>query len=151
MTLKSAFPVFFGLFAALPASAAMKLKKTETNKKIVYDFYNLALNQQKPAEAVKKYVGNKYIQHNPYVPDGTAAFINYFEDFFKKNPKARADIKKVIGDGDLIALHVHFKKNENDRGSAIVDIFRVEDGKVVEHWDVIQEIPESTANANAMV
>lgn len=74
----------------------------EENKKIVRDFYDLAFNKHKPTEAAKKYIGDKYIQHNPLVPNGAAAFYNYFEEHFKKNPQSKAIIHRVIGDGDLV-------------------------------------------------
>jgi predicted SnoaL-like aldol condensation-catalyzing enzyme len=122
----------------------------EKNKKIVRDFYEMAFNHHKPAEAAKKYIGDKYIQHNPYVPDGAAAFYNYFEGYFKKYPKSRAEIKRVIGEGDLVVLHLKSRKDDQDRGKAIVDIFRLEKGKIVEHWDVIQDVPEKSANNNTM-
>jgi predicted SnoaL-like aldol condensation-catalyzing enzyme len=122
----------------------------EQNKKIVREFYEMAFNQHKPTEAAKKYIGDKYIQHNPYVPNGAEAFYGYFEGFFKEHPESRAEIKRVIGDGDLVALHLNAKIGDKDRGRAIVDIFRVENGKIVEHWDVIQVVPEKSANSNTM-
>jgi predicted SnoaL-like aldol condensation-catalyzing enzyme len=122
----------------------------EKNKKIVREFYEMAFNQHKPTEAAKKYIGDKYIQHNPYVPNGAAAFYGYFEGFFKEHSKYRAEIKRVIGDGDLVVLHMNSKLDDKDRGKAIVDIFRLENGKIVEHWDVIQDVPEKSANNNTM-
>ncbi len=122
----------------------------ETNKKTVVAFYELAFNEHRPTEAAKRYFGDKYIQHNPNVPNGAPAFYNYFEDFFKKNPKSRVKIHRVIADGDLVALHLHSKIDENDLGRAIVDIFRLENGKIVEHFDVVQPVPEKTANGNSM-
>jgi predicted SnoaL-like aldol condensation-catalyzing enzyme len=129
---------------------AMADKKEDNNKKLVQDFYNLALNEHKPAEAMKKYVGDKYIQHNPNVPNGPEPFINYFEGYFKQNPHSKNEIKKALADGDLVALHVLAKKDDKDPGSAIVDIFRVDKGKIVEHWDVIQPVPAKSANNNTM-
>ncbi len=122
----------------------------EANKKIVTEFYEMAFNQHKPTLAAKKYFGSKYIQHNPNVPNGAAAFYNYFEDYYKKNPKAHVKIYRVIADGDLVALHLHSKKDEKDLGRAVVDIFRLENGKIVEHFDVAQAVPETTANGNTM-
>ncbi len=141
------------LMALSSASAFAKESagnKVEENKKIVRDFYEMAFNQHKPTLAAKKYIGDKYIQHNPHVPNGAAAFYTYFEDYFKKNPESRAIIHRVIGDGDLVALHIHSKENEKDLGRAIVDIFRLENGRIVEHFDVIQNVPEKTANGNSM-
>jgi len=122
----------------------------ENNKKIVRDFYELAFNQHKPTEAAKRYIGSRYIQHNPYVPNGAEAFYSYFEGFFKEHPKSRVEIKRVLADGDLVVLHLHSITDEQDRGRAIVDVFRVEDGKIVEHWDVTQDVPEASANSNSM-
>ena len=122
----------------------------EQNKKIVREFYEMAFNQHKPTEAAMKYIGDKYIQHNPYVPNGAEAFYGYFEGFFKDHPQSRAEIKRVIGDGDLVVLHLNAKIDDQDRGRAIVDIFRLENGKIVEHWDVIQVVPEKSANDNTM-
>ena len=84
------------------------------------------------------------------VPDGKAPFVNYFTGFFKENPQSKARIVRSATDGDLVYLHIHSTENESDRGRAIVDIFRVTDGKITEHWDVIQEVPEKAANNNTM-
>lgn len=123
----------------------------DKNKKLVIDFYELAFNKHKPTEAAKKYIGDKYIQHNPFVPNGAESFYTYFEGHFKKNPKSKAIIKRAAADGDLVFLHLNSKENDQDPGSAIVDIFRVENNKIVEHWDVIQEVPtKGMANQNTM-
>ncbi|HKP55912.1 MAG TPA: nuclear transport factor 2 family protein [Polyangiales bacterium] len=134
---------------ALPA-AAHNNDATGKNKQTVTAFYNLIFRDHKPAEAFARYGGDKYIQHNPNVPDGKDAVINFFTPFFQANPDARSEIKRAVAEGDLVWLHVHSKKNATDRGRAIVDIFRVEKGKVVEHWDVVQDIPEKAANTNTM-
>jgi predicted SnoaL-like aldol condensation-catalyzing enzyme len=120
------------------------------NKKVVLDFYELAFNQHQPTEAAKKYFGNRYIQHNPHVPNGATAFYSYFEGFFKEHPKVNVKIHRAIADGDLVAIHVHSKMDEKDVGRAVVDIFRLENGKIVEHFDVGQSVPEKTANGNSM-
>jgi predicted SnoaL-like aldol condensation-catalyzing enzyme len=122
----------------------------ESNKKAVTEFYELAFNKHKPTEAAKKYFGDKYIQHNPHVPNGAAAFYHYFEGFFKKNPKSHVKIYRAIAEGDLVVLHLHSKIDEKDLGRAVVDIFRLEDGKIVEHFDVVQSVPEKTPNGNTM-
>lgn len=117
----------------------------------VVAFYDLAFNQHKLDEAVKKYVGDVYLQHNPTVADGGQAFIDAFKPFLKDNPQSRAQIKRVIADGDLVALHVFSQANPNDKGEAVVDIFRLDkNGKIVEHWDVIQAIPEKTVSGRTM-
>ncbi len=122
----------------------------ESNKKVVTEFYEMAFNQHKPTEAAKKYLGDKYIQHNPMVPNGAAAFYGFFEGFFKKYPKSHVIIHRVLADGDLVALHLHSKLDEKDLGRAVVDIFRLENGKIVEHFDVVQNVPAKTANGNTM-
>ena len=134
--------------AAWPAAAHDE--GAAKSKQIVTAFYNLFFRDHKPAEAFERYGADKYIQHNPRVPDGKAAVIGFFTPYFQANPEARNEIKRAIADGDLVVLHVHSKKNSADRGRAIVDIFRVEKGRVVEHWDVVQDIPESAANSNTM-
>ncbi len=151
----------FGLAAAaLPASTAAaqqaaasssRTPQEEANARVVTAFYDLAFNQHKPTEAARLYIGDRYIQHNPGVPNGAAAFYGYFEGFFRNNPQSRATIHRVIADGDLVALHVHSQETPSDPGRAIVDIFRVENGKIVEHFDVIQSVPSTpTANGNTM-
>lgn len=142
---------FFILAGALVAAAAHAKESTqERNKKVVTDFYEMAFNQHKPTDAAKKYFGNKYIQHNPNVPNGAEAFYRYFEPYFQQHPQAHSKIYQALADGDLVALHVHSVQDDKDLGRAIVDIFRLENGKIVEHWDVIQAVPEKTANGNSM-
>ncbi|SEO51449.1 Predicted SnoaL-like aldol condensation-catalyzing enzyme [Nitrosospira multiformis] len=121
----------------------------EANRKLVVKFYNLNFNEHKVEEAVKVMADN-YIQHNPKVPDGKAAFVSFFTGFFPKNPEAKSRIIRSAADGDLVWLHVHATNGANDRGQAIIDIFRVKNGKIVEHWDVIQAVPETAANKNTM-
>ncbi|MET0340936.1 MAG: nuclear transport factor 2 family protein [Polyangiales bacterium] len=124
-----------------------------SNKDIVTDFYNTVFRDHQVEAGFAKYVGERYTQHNPLVPDGAASAIGFFVPFFKANPNARSEIKRVAADGDLVWLHVHARQDvtdPNDRGRAIVDIFRVENGKVVEHWDVIQPVPAQAANPNGM-
>jgi predicted SnoaL-like aldol condensation-catalyzing enzyme len=132
------------------SSATFGKTTPEQNKKIVTAFYTLTFVEHKPEKAVELYVGDKYIQHNPRVPDGSKAFLDFFVPFFKTHPDQRAEITQTIADGDLVALHVHAKTNKEDRGRAVVDIFRVENGKIVEHWDVVQDVPEKSANTNTM-
>jgi predicted SnoaL-like aldol condensation-catalyzing enzyme len=122
----------------------------EQNKQIVVSFYNMGLRDHQPKEAAERFIGKQYIQHNPLVPDGKEAFVEFFVPFIKNNPDASWVIKRVIAEGDLVVLHVHSKMNKEDRGVAIIDIFRVEKGKIVEHWDVLQPIPEKSANNNTM-
>lgn len=121
----------------------------EANKKVVLDFYDKALNQ-KDFEAAAKYFGPHYIQHNPGAPDGIEGFKAFVALRKEKFPNAKSEIKRVFTDGDFVILHVHSVREPGERGVAIVDIFRLENGKIVEHWDVVQPIPEKTANNNGM-
>ncbi|ARQ61429.1 NTF2 domain-containing protein (plasmid) [Rhizobium sp. Kim5] len=95
-------------------------------------------------------VADEYRQHNPEVPDGKKPLVSFFTGFFKDNPQSKAKIVRSSADGDLVWLHVHATNGTDDRGQAIVDIFRVKDGKIVEHWDVIQAVPKEAANKNTM-
>ena len=100
----------------------------------------------------ERLVAEDYRQHNPFVADGREPFVHYFSSEFAKNPKMRTQILRTAVNDDLVFLHVHNTVSEGDRGSAGVDIFRVKDGKVVEHWDVMQEeVPaDQTASGNPM-
>ena len=122
----------------------------EENKQIVTPFYELAFNQHKPAEAARKYIALPYTQHNPTVADGPEGFNHFADAFLKKNPKVKVTIFKTLADGDLVVLHVNIKMNESDRGLAVAEFFRLKDKKIVEHWDVMQPVPEKTASGNPM-
>jgi len=124
--------------------------QSEANKSIVRDFYDLAFNLRKPEEAVAKYVGSHYTQYNPSAGDGAEPFIAFVPGFVKAFPSLRFDFKRLVAEGDLVVVHSHLVRNPGDRGMAVMDIFRLENGKVVEHWDVLQEVPESPANNNTM-
>ncbi len=120
------------------------------NEKVVVDFYDLAFNAHQPKAASDRYVGSAYIQHNPLVPNGASAFYTYFGGFFKTHPEASLDMKHLVGEGDLVVVHSLFRTGPQDRGQAIMDLFRLDHGKIVEHWDVIQPVPATTANGNTM-
>jgi predicted SnoaL-like aldol condensation-catalyzing enzyme len=132
------------LVGALPA-----LADPESNKKAVIEFYDKALNQ-KDFEAASKYFGPRYIQHNPGAPDGIEGFKAFIAQRKEKFANAKSEIKRAFAEGDYVILHVHGVREPGERGVAIVDIFRLENGKIVEHWDVVQPIPEKTANSNGM-
>ncbi len=138
------------VIALAPAAAyAADAAQMEENKKVVAEFYEAAINQ-KNFEAAAKFLGPRYIQHNPSAadgPQGLKAFINFLREKF---PDAHSVVKRVFADGDYVIQHVHSVRTPGTRGSAIVNIFKLENGKIVEHWDVIQEIPEKTANPNTM-
>ena len=121
----------------------------ETNKKAVLEFYEAGLNK-KDFEAASKYFGPKYIQHNPGAPDGIEGFKGFLNFLRDKFPNSHSEIKKVFAEGDFVILHVHAVREPGTRGRAIVDIFRLENGKIVEHWDVAQDIPEKMPHNNGM-
>jgi predicted SnoaL-like aldol condensation-catalyzing enzyme len=135
----------FGGARALAADAATQ----EANKKAVVEFYEKGLNQ-KDFEAASKYVGQRYVQHNPTAPDGLDGFKAFLRFLREKFPDSHSEIKQVFADGDYVILHVHAVREKGSRGRAIVDIFKLEAGKIVEHWDVAQDIPEKSANTNGM-
>jgi len=132
--------------APIPAAADAT---EEANKKAVVEFYDTALNR-KDFEAAAKFFGPRYVQHNPMAPDGIEGFKTFLGFLREKFPQSRSEIKRVWAEGDYVILHVHAVRTPGARGSAIVDIFKLENGKIVEHWDVIQEIPEKAANNNGM-
>jgi predicted SnoaL-like aldol condensation-catalyzing enzyme len=120
------------------------------NKKNAMAFYDLMFNQCKPAEAIEQYAGDVYIQHNPEVGDGKQAFIDYFIKMAEEYPGKRVHFKRAIAEENMVVLHC-FQEWPGDQDYAGIDIFRLDDeGKVVEHWDVLQVIPETSKNDNTM-
>ncbi|MGZ3775166.1 MAG: nuclear transport factor 2 family protein [Pseudobdellovibrionaceae bacterium] len=122
--------------------------KLENNKKIVREFYDLAFNKHQPLEAANKYLAENYIQHNPYVADGRKGFIDAFAN--ASPDSSTTQFKRFMAEGDLVMIHSHGKTNPDDRGVAVIDIFRVQNNKIVEHWDVGQKIPATSKNNNTM-
>ena len=122
----------------------------EANKNIMREWHKLAIDQRKPEEAVAKYLGPHYRQHNPSSADGSEPFIGMVKMFTQNYPDFRMETKRIIAEGDYVVLHSHLVLKPSDRGTAVVDIFRLENGKIVEHWDVVQEVPETSANNNTM-
>ncbi len=125
-------------------------KAKNANEAVVISLLDVAFNQKKIVEAFDKFVGPYYRQHNPSVPDGKEAIIKALPSYLAAVPDLRYHFKRVLSDGDLVVVHSHVTNNAQDRGMAVIDIFRVENGKVVEHWDVAQPVPEKAANDNTM-
>lgn len=139
------------LSALLTATTALAQTTPAQNKATALAFYELAFNQHKVQEAVDKYIGAEYRQHNPTVADGGKAFVEALAPFLKAHPKSKATVKRALADGDLVALHVHSQLDDQDIGEAVVDIFRFdENGKIIEHWDVIQAVPAKSASGRGM-
>jgi len=143
------FLVAVAIIAFAPAAFAADASQMDANKKVVVQFYDAAINQ-KDFEAASKFIGPRYVQHNPRAADGLEGLKGFLALLREKFPDYHSEIKRVFADGDYVILHVHNVPTPSSRGNAIVDIFKLENGKVVEHWDVRQEIPEQAANSNTM-
>ena len=133
----------------LSSSLAAGIPAFKSNKAMTEYFWNEVFNKHNTA-VIDSMVGADYKQHSPEFADGKAAFKNGVTDFLKAYLNSTAVVKHIGSDADLVFIHNHIKLNKEDRGQAAVDIFRIKDGKIVEHWDVIQDIPEKAANDNTM-
>ena len=143
--------IFFTIALLLTSSLSFG-STVDTNKELVVNFYNEVLFQGKH-QAIDKYIGDKYIQHNPYVADGKEALRNLIKEMAPDNNspvEPFGEIIRVVAEGDLVVLHIRNFSWPDQNGSAVVDIFRVENNKIVEHWDVVQPVPEKSANNNTM-
>jgi len=141
--------ITFALLVAMPCARAAGVEQLEANKKMVAAFEDAALNQ-KDFDAASKYLGPRYTQHNPNAADGPEGLKGYIAFLKDKFPSNHSEIKHIFADGDYVIVHDHAVREAGTRGFAIVNIYKLESGKVVEHWDVIQPIPEKAANDNGM-
>ena len=123
---------------------------TEAAKRVVLDFFELAFVNREPEQARDRYLGSTYTQHNPTAPDGAEIFPTLIGGLFAQAPEASFHLKRAIAENDLVVLHYNLKMFPDDLGQAVVDIFRVEDGRIVEHWDVLQPVPADASNDNGM-
>src|SRR6185436_4913879 len=134
---------------ACGGSAAAADAQAEANRKAVLDFYEKGLNQ-KDADAAIALMGDRYVQHNPNAADGPEGFRKFIGFLKEKFPNSKSEIKRALVDGEYVILHVHAVREPGTRGNAIIDIFKLENGKIVEHWDAVQPIPEKPLNNNTM-
>ena len=141
--------ITFTLWIAMPCAHAAGVEQLEANKKAVAAFEDAALNQ-KDFDAASKYLGPRYTQHNPNAADGPEGLKGYITFLKDKFPNNHSEIKHIFADGDYVIVHDHAVREPGTLGFAIVNIYKLENGKVVEHWDVIQRIPEKPANNNGM-
>jgi predicted SnoaL-like aldol condensation-catalyzing enzyme len=128
-------------------SLSKKATMLSLNKKMVAEFYQEFFGDKNIA-ALDKYLTPNYIQHNPGLPDGREALRQGATVWFKGAPKTKIDIQHLSADGDLV--YIHLKSKMGDKTNSVIDIFRIENGKIAEHWDVIQEVPEKSANPHPM-
>jgi len=125
------------------------MSQTERTREVVLHFVELFYRQKNVRRAFQTYVASDYVQHNPNIPDGRDAAIALLEPMFSR-PEAVFDIKRILVDGDLAAVHLHGRTQPDSLGGAVVDLFRLANGLIVEHWDVIQPIPENAINPHPM-
>ena len=123
---------------------------SEQNKKIAIAFYEKLINEFDPEGAFAQYGGESYTQHTPVIEDGRDGVTRFISWLRSNYPESHMEIKRAFSDGDMVILHCHWVRSPGELGNAVVDFFRVENGTVVEHWDVIQPIPATAANSNTM-
>ncbi len=119
------------------------------NRDVVLAFYEHGINRHDVAAALS-YVGADFIQHSPHIADGPTGLAAFFGEFWKTHPQFRVEVKRIFIEGDMTAAHVRLHGGSTPNGEASADIFRLKDGKIVEHWDVVRPIPVGAANSNSM-
>ncbi|WP_410569129.1 nuclear transport factor 2 family protein [Amycolatopsis sp. cmx-4-61] len=127
------------------------MTETQRNKEVVLAFLRTAFTEKRPADAFAEHVGESYIQHHPHAPASAAASARYLAGFVARFPELTLEVHRVIAEGDLVGTHSLLRLTPGSRGSAVADVMRVRDGRIVEHWDVVQEVPEATVSGNPVV
>ncbi|MFF1612040.1 nuclear transport factor 2 family protein [Amycolatopsis sp. NPDC058278] len=127
------------------------MTEPQHNKEVVLAFLRLAFIEKRPVDAFAEYVGDGYVQHNPHAPASAEASARYLAGFVGRFPELTLDVRRVIAEDDLVCTHSLLRLTPGSRGSAIADVMRVRNGRIVEHWDVVQEVPEATASGNPMI
>jgi predicted SnoaL-like aldol condensation-catalyzing enzyme len=135
--------------AALISACAAQPNETERNRAVVTEFARMFYGEKDVKRAFETYVAPDYIQHNPNVPDGRAAAVAMLAPMFAA-PGAKFEIKRIMVDGDMAVIHLLGRGDPKTAGAAVTDIFRLKDGKIVEHWDVLQPMPTTSANPHPM-
>ena len=133
----------------LVASSARAKSLTERNRAIVQDFARIFYTDKDVERAFQKYVVPDYIQHNPGIADGRQAAIDALKPMFSRSG-ARFDVKRIIVDGDMAVIHLFGQGDPSTPGAAVADIYRLKDSKIVEHWDILQPMPATSANPHPM-
>jgi predicted SnoaL-like aldol condensation-catalyzing enzyme len=145
--------MFTRILAAIALTFALSVPAhadEAANKQVVLDFMKMLFVDHKVDQAIDTYIDPGYIQHNPMAATGAEPIRTFFKGFYANSPEATIEIKRALADGDLVAVHYRAIFKPGERGFAVVDIFRVANGKIVEHWDVVQPVPEKSANENGM-
>jgi predicted SnoaL-like aldol condensation-catalyzing enzyme len=124
-------------------------RKADENKTAVMAFYENVFNKKNP-DFAEKCLDENYIQHNPSAVTGRDGFMRFIRALLIEHPDWKTEFKRVFAEDDFVIVHSKATMGPNDRGSAVIDIFRVEYGKIMEHWDVIQPVPEKSHNTNTM-
>ena len=126
------------------------MRMAEINKKVVLDFIEKAVNIG-DFDGAEAHFGTNYVQHNPIIPDGIEGFREYVQQLRQAFPQVRGEVKRIFAEDDFVIVHMHATRAPEEAGLAIVDFFRLEEGKLVEHWEVRQPIIEGSLHANKMI